>query len=175
MFPAEPGPSPLWLQALVVLVGIGLVATAVRASLRQLIAPAAASAEVRALGWSAEQIRARPGHDAAGDPTIEVLGALRGPADRPVPRVRVSMLDAAGRPLGNGADAQVGAAGDFRATLAEPPATGAGFRIDLAEPDAPPPPAETTTASPAPLAPPAEPQPPVAPESAPAAAEGDAY
>jgi hypothetical protein len=173
VFPAEPPPAPPWLQALVALVALALVGTGVRASLRQLTPPAAAP-RVQGLGWSAEQIRARPARDAAGDPTIEIVGTLRGPAGTPVPAVRVSMLDAAGRPIGNGADARIGASGGFAVTLGEPPATGAAFRIELSEPDEPPPPVETTTASPTPLPAPAEPRAATAPDSAPAAPEPDA-
>jgi hypothetical protein len=169
VFPAEPAPAPFWLQTLVALVAIALIGTGVRSSLRQLIPPGPGPSAVQGLGWSAEQIRSRPARDAAGDPTLEVEGVLRGPLDALIPGVRVTVLDGAGRPIGNVSDARTGAPGVFLATLAEPPATAAAFRIELMAPDdPPPPPAETTTASPAPTPPPAE-QPLSEPDSAPAA------
>jgi predicted Zn finger-like uncharacterized protein len=165
---ADPSGSPVWLDVAVALVALVLAVSLARASLRQ----AGASfgpLEVQALGWTASEIRARPARDAAGDPAIEVTGALRGPAS-PFPRVRVSSVDGAGRPLGGAAEARVEASGRFLAVLEEPPAAASAFRVDLAEPLAPPPPpAPTTTAAPAPLPDPAQRLTDGAPEAAPAA------
>jgi hypothetical protein len=170
--PMEPAPAPIWLRGVVALVAAGLLASGVRASLQQVVVPGPGPAAVEALGWTATELLARPARDAAGDPTIAVEGQLRGPQAVPFPRVRIGLLDAAGRSIGNGADARIDVGGRFLATLSEPPATARSYRVELSEPVVPPaPPAETTTASPvaAPEAP--VPEPDAQAATAPAAAE----
>jgi hypothetical protein len=167
----EPAPA-LWLRGMVVLVAAGLLASGVRASLRQVVPPGPGPAAVEALGWSASELRAWPARDAAGDPTIAVEGQLRGPPAAAFPQVRISLLDAAGRPIGNGTDARIDAGGHFLATLSEPPATARAYRVALSEPIAPAAPrVETTTASPVAPAPEPEPLLPATETTAPAAAE----
>jgi predicted Zn finger-like uncharacterized protein len=164
----EPFPSPLWLRSAVVAVGIALVASGLRASLRQAAAPDPGPLPVQALGWSAGEVRARPALDAAGDPTLEVEGSLSGPGGAALPSVRVVLVDANGRALG-GAVADVDHSG-FLAALPEPPPTASGFRVEIGPPVEPPPaPIESTTAA-LPEAPPASPEPPAqtVPDSAPA-------
>jgi predicted Zn finger-like uncharacterized protein len=166
---ADPFPSPLWLRSAVAAVAIALVAAGLRASLRHSTAPAAGTLPIQALGWSAEQVRARPALDAAGDPTLEVEGSLRGPGGAALPSVRVVLVDASGRALG-GAEADVGSSG-FLAALPEPPPTASGFRVEIGPPVEPPPPAIESTTAALPEAPPASPEAPAepVPDSAPAA------
>jgi predicted Zn finger-like uncharacterized protein len=155
--PGEPFPSPLWLRVAVSVVGIALLASGLRASLRQTAAPGAGPLEVQALGWTADQVRAHLALDAAGDPTLEVEGSLRGPGGAVLPSVRVVLLDATGRTLG-GVEAEVGSSG-FLAALPEPPPTASSFRVEIGPPVEPPPVVIESTTAALPEPPPASPGP----------------
>jgi hypothetical protein len=60
---------------------------------------------VRGGGWIASDIEAFPAHGAAGQPVLVLRGSLAAEGSASPPRVRALLLDAAGRPLGEGVDA----------------------------------------------------------------------
>jgi hypothetical protein len=87
------------------LLAVGLLAASVRVLHQGWIASFGPPRHVRGAGWIASDIEAFPAHGAAGQPVLVLRGSLAAEGSAPPPRVRALLLDAAGRPLGEGVDA----------------------------------------------------------------------
>jgi predicted Zn finger-like uncharacterized protein len=87
------------------LLALGLLAASVRVLHQGWIASFGPPRQVRGAGWIASDIEAFPARGAAGQPVLVLRGSLAAEGSAPPPRVRALLLDAAGRPLGEGVDA----------------------------------------------------------------------